>query len=283
MGGLTPRPRLPAPQACSLGCGVNGRAKLGTVASLLSLVHKTNTRTDNTIKRNFDQLDHCRLSSASRTAELPAHDARLLRDACWKWRSEGAACKTYMLKLTPKFAHIPAEAFTKLVLAQVSSAVVIAGGNDSETFLARSIVDVTQTRSYSKPLSLGRRAQVSQASAAETSRPSAGSSWYDGSPDRLVPGHSYFVTCHPGLEEIVAAELSAQHIGAQEVIPGKAGVFFRSATKSAVCRVRKASPLTCFPVMIDTIAANDTRVWLLHRGTDVVGYRANLWLRSSIR
>jgi hypothetical protein len=40
---------------------------------------------------------------------------------------------------------------------------------------------------------------------------------------------------------------------------------------------------TLFPVMISTIAASDTRVWLLHRGTDVVGYRANLWLRSSIR
>ena len=143
-----------------------------------------------------------------------------------------------MLKLTPKFAHIPAEAFTRLVLAQVSSAVVIVGGDDHQILPARSIADLTQTRSYSKPLSLGRRAQVSQAFAAETSRPSTGTSWgYDGSPDRLVPGHSYFVTCHPGLEEIVAAELSAQHIGAQEVIPGKAGVFFRSATRSAVCMV----------------------------------------------
>ena len=143
-----------------------------------------------------------------------------------------------MLNLTPKFAHIPAAAFTRLVLAQVSFAVVIAGGDDTEVLPARSTAAVTQTRPYSKPLSLGRRAQVSQAFAAEPSRPSAGSSWaYDGSPDRLVPGHSYFVTCHPGLEEIVAAELSAQHIGAQDVIPGKAGVFFRSATRSAVCMV----------------------------------------------
>jgi hypothetical protein len=143
-----------------------------------------------------------------------------------------------MLNLTPKFAHIPAEAFTRLVLAQVSSAVVIAGGDDTEVLPARSTAVFTQTRSYSKPLSLGRRAQVSQAFAAETSRPSAGSSWgHDGSPDRLVPGHAYYATCHPGLEEIVAAELSSQHIRAQEVIPGKAGVFFRSATRSAVCRV----------------------------------------------
>ena len=163
-----------------------------------------------------------------------------------------------MLNLTPKFAHIPAAAFTRLVLAQVSSAIVIAGGDNTVVLPARSVADLTQTRSYSKPLSLGRRAQVSQAFSADTSRPSAGSSWgYNGSPDRLVPGHSYFVTCHPGLEEIVAAELSAQHIGAQEVIPGKAGVFFRSATRSAVCRVSKASPLTCFPVMIGTIAANE--------------------------
>ena len=155
-----------------------------------------------------------------------------------------------MLHLTPKFAHIPAAAFTRLVLAQVGSAVVIAGGDDTEVLPACSITAVTQTRQYSKPLSLGRRAQVSQAFAADPPRPSAGSSWgYDGSPDRLVPGHSYFVTCHPGLEEIVAAELSSQHIRAQEVIPGKAGVFFRSATRSAVCRVRKPSPLTLFPVM----------------------------------
>ncbi len=150
-----------------------------------------------------------------------------------------------MSNLTPKIAHIPAAAFTRLVLAQVSPAVVIAGGDEPKTLPARSIADVSQTRAYSKPLSRGRRAQVYQASAAETSRPSAGPNWgYDGSPDRLVPGHSYFVTCHPGLEEIVAAELSTQHIGAQEVSPGKAGVFFRSATRSAVCRVRNPSLLT---------------------------------------
>jgi hypothetical protein len=33
-----------------------------------------------------------------------------------------------------------------------------------------------------------------------------------------------------GLEEVVAAELSAGEIGASDVRPGKAGVTFRSAT-----------------------------------------------------
>ncbi len=37
----------------------------------------------------------------------------------------------------------------------------------------------------------------------------------------------YYATCHPGLEEVVAAELSCPAVGAVEVQPGKAGVSFR--------------------------------------------------------
>jgi len=39
--------------------------------------------------------------------------------------------------------------------------------------------------------------------------------------------HQYFATCHPGLESVVAAELAAPRIGAQDVRLGKAGVHFR--------------------------------------------------------
>ena len=57
---------------------------------------------------------------------------------------------------------------------------------------------------------------------------SARSLWEPGQDTgRLVTGHSFYVTCHPGLEEVVAAELTSQNIRAQEVVPGKAGVFFR--------------------------------------------------------
>lgn len=38
---------------------------------------------------------------------------------------------------------------------------------------------------------------------------------------RLPEGHShYYATCHPGLEEVVAAELQAGTIGAANVHPG---------------------------------------------------------------
>lgn len=37
----------------------------------------------------------------------------------------------------------------------------------------------------------------------------------------------YYVTCHPGLEEVVAAELASPEIRARSIRPGKAGVFFR--------------------------------------------------------
>ena len=39
----------------------------------------------------------------------------------------------------------------------------------------------------------------------------------------------YFATCHPGLENVVAAELQAPQIGAHGVRLGKAGVYFRRA------------------------------------------------------
>ncbi|PSC76859.1 DNA methylase [Micractinium conductrix] len=57
--------------------------------------------------------------------------------------------------------------------------------------------------------------------------------------------HVYYATCHPGLEEVVAAELRSANIGAVDVQPGKAGVSFT--------------------------------------GELATGYRANLWLRSAIR
>jgi putative N6-adenine-specific DNA methylase len=55
----------------------------------------------------------------------------------------------------------------------------------------------------------------------------------------------FYATCHPGLEEVVAAELSSPLIGAIDVAPGASGVSF----------------------------AGDARV----------GYLANVWLRSAIR
>ena len=37
----------------------------------------------------------------------------------------------------------------------------------------------------------------------------------------------YYVTCHPGLEGVVAAELASQRIAAQNIRTGRAGVYFR--------------------------------------------------------
>ena len=63
----------------------------------------------------------------------------------------------------------------------------------------------------------------------------------------LPRGHSrYYATCHPGLEDVVAAELrDARTIGASNVVPGASGVAF----------------------------TGDART----------GYLANVWLRSAIR
>ena len=55
----------------------------------------------------------------------------------------------------------------------------------------------------------------------------------------------YYATCHPGLEDVVAAELESPLIGASDVRVGSSGVSFRG----------------------------DARV----------GYRANVWLRSAVR
>ena len=50
--------------------------------------------------------------------------------------------------------------------------------------------------------------------------------------DSLADDHSFYATCHPGLERIVAVELGSQQIGAQEIEPGKAGVHFRFIVSS---------------------------------------------------
>lgn len=57
--------------------------------------------------------------------------------------------------------------------------------------------------------------------------------------------HKFYVTCSPGLEELVAAELRGPLIGASEVQAGAAGVSFA--------------------------------------GSSSTGYRANLWLRCGVR
>ena len=44
----------------------------------------------------------------------------------------------------------------------------------------------------------------------------------------------YYVTCHPGLEEVVAAELASPRIAAQHIRTGKAGVYFRSGRSPPV-------------------------------------------------
>ena len=70
--------------------------------------------------------------------------------------------------------------------------------------------------------------------------------WPAAAPRRLVAANaSYFATCHPGLEAVVAAELAGGSIGAQAVAPGRSGVAFS--------------------------------------GDAGVGYRANLWLRAATR
>ncbi|KAL3157914.1 hypothetical protein ABBQ32_012319 [Trebouxia sp. C0010 RCD-2024] len=121
-----------------------------------------------------------------------------------------------MLKLTPQAAFSPVAAFSRLVS--------------------------TQSRLFSRAHSGAKRTVESRAAAPGPAR----SPWESREDTgRLLTPQSFYVTCHPGLEEVVAAELTSQNIRAQEVVPGKAGVFFR--------------------------------------GPDAVGYRANLWLRSGIR
>lgn len=46
----------------------------------------------------------------------------------------------------------------------------------------------------------------------------------------------YYATCHPGLEEVVAAELASPNIRATNVSPGKAGVSFRCCGRQVTQR-----------------------------------------------
>ncbi|GFR42583.1 hypothetical protein Agub_g3510, partial [Astrephomene gubernaculifera] len=66
----------------------------------------------------------------------------------------------------------------------------------------------------------------------------------ESSRNRSSGGVSFFATCHPGLEQVVAQELTA--LGYWDVEPGRAGVAFRGRSVSS-------------------------------------GYAANMWLRSAIR
>ena len=95
----------------------------------------------------------------------------------------------------------------------------------------------------------------------------------------------YFATCHPGLEDVVAAELNSPDVGASDISHGKAGVSFRYMAEQ---QKEKADNFQ------RRLEADIIRSWVnhivhhsacrrLHRGGVGVGYRANLWLRSSIR
>ena len=46
-------------------------------------------------------------------------------------------------------------------------------------------------------------------------------------------GQEFYATCHPGLEEVVASELSSRNIQAHSVEPSKAGVYFRFANSES--------------------------------------------------
>jgi hypothetical protein len=51
----------------------------------------------------------------------------------------------------------------------------------------------------------------------------------------LAPGYSrFYVTCHPGLESAVAAELSSYPINASDVTAGASGVYFVGTTRTGV-------------------------------------------------
>ena len=45
----------------------------------------------------------------------------------------------------------------------------------------------------------------------------------------------FYVTCHPGLEEVTAKELAAPNIAAFNIEPGKAGVHFRCTSAYCSC------------------------------------------------
>lgn len=122
------------------------------------------------------------------------------------------------------------------------------------------------------------------------------------------PGQEFYVTCHPGLENVVADELCSSNIRAQDVVPKRAGVHFRSARApmhvlidganqayalqhlSNAVQVQKQSGASCWQVSHDPLLTIMSWHFLQCcqfascRGRDLtVGYRANLWLRSGIR
>lgn len=74
----------------------------------------------------------------------------------------------------------------------------------------------------------------------------------------LPPGHSHFyATCHPGLEEVVAAELLDGRIGASNVHPGAAGGKLPAARHGTPAGRLQAAPgaLLCRR-LLPTRAAN---------------------------
>lgn len=126
-----------------------------------------------------------------------------------------------MLQVTPKAAYSPFAAICRLALTQVFL--------EKPPFAYVSGLKPTfawppQKGLVSKAHSGARRKLESRVVA-----PGPARSQWESREDtvRLSAGQSFYVTCHPGLEEVVAAELTSQNIRAQEVVPGKAGVFFR--------------------------------------------------------
>ena len=53
----------------------------------------------------------------------------------------------------------------------------------------------------------------------------------------------FYVTCHPGLEEVTAKELAAPNIAAFNIQPGKAGVHFRCASPYSPLSIRPLWPM----------------------------------------
>ncbi|CAI5485874.1 unnamed protein product [Closterium sp. Naga37s-1] len=113
--------------------------------------------------------------------------------------------------------------------------------------------------------------------------------------------HSFFATCAPGLEAVVAEELQSRLIGAWDVVPGKAGVAFQGSTETAY-RVQGSlthllnlfplprspfSPLSspsppppllpCFPSPLYPFPP------ALPSPAACIARRANLWLRCAVR
>ena len=130
-----------------------------------------------------------------------------------------------MLNVASTAVCSPLATLTRRVLTQVSTRERLCSSGFP---FCRSLL-LSQKRFCSKVPGIARRVIAPRALATGKSRSFDRSLWEpQQNVDRLVAGHSFYVTCHPGLEEVVAAELTSQHIRAQEVVPGKAGVYFRS-------------------------------------------------------